>query len=34
VESFVRANPKITMEALINIEDGQRILEAARYKPK
>ncbi|MTB52044.1 hypothetical protein [Lewinella sp. W8] len=34
VEAFVRANPKITMEELINIEDGQRILEAARYKPR
>lgn len=34
VESFVRANPQITMEGLLNIEDGQRILEAARYKPK
>ncbi|MEM6769702.1 MAG: hypothetical protein AAF597_03870 [Bacteroidota bacterium] len=34
IASYVRANPKVTMEELINIEDGQEILAGARYKPR
>lgn len=34
VESYVRANPRVTMEELAAIEDGQKILEGARYKPR
>ncbi|MBC6994389.1 hypothetical protein QWY85_01540 [Neolewinella lacunae] len=34
VEDFVRANPDVTMEELLAEEDGQKILAAARYKPR
>ena len=34
IESYVRANPKVTMEELLSMEDGQKILAGARYKPR
>lgn len=34
VEAYIRANPKTSMKELLAIEDGQKILAAARYKPK
>lgn len=34
IESYVRANPKVTMAELMAIEDGQQILAGARYKPR
>lgn len=34
VEAFIRTNPKTTMEELLAMEDGQKILAGARYKPK
>jgi hypothetical protein len=34
VEAYVRANPKVTMEELLGMEDGQKLLAGARYKPK
>lgn len=34
VESYVQANPQVTMEELMAIEDGQELLEGARYKPR
>lgn len=34
IESYVLANPKVTMEELMAIEDGQKILAGARYKPR
>lgn len=34
VEAFVKANPRVTMAQLLEIDDGQKVLAAARYKPK
>lgn len=34
VAAYVKANPRVTMEQLIRIEDGQEILAKARYKPR
>lgn len=34
IESYVRANPGVTMRELIALEDGQDILTGARYKPR
>lgn len=34
VAAYVKANPGVSMEELMRIEDGQIILAGARYKPK
>ncbi|MEM1358036.1 MAG: hypothetical protein AAGF89_07550 [Bacteroidota bacterium] len=34
VAAYVKANPRVSMEELLRIEDGQQILAGARYKPK
>lgn len=34
VEAFVRANPKMSTQELLEIEDGQKVLAGARYKPR
>lgn len=34
IESYVRANPRVTMTELLAIDDGQEILAEARYKPR
>lgn len=34
VEAYVRANPRVTMAELLEINDGQMMLAGARYKPK
>jgi hypothetical protein len=34
VEAFVKANPSISMAQLLAIDDGQKVLAGARYKPK
>lgn len=34
IEAYVRANPRVTMAELLDIEDGQKILAGARYKPR
>jgi hypothetical protein len=34
VEAFVKANPQVTMAQLLEIDDGQKVLAGARYKPK
>ncbi|OAV43849.1 hypothetical protein [Lewinella sp. 4G2] len=34
IQAYVEANPQTTMEQLIAIEDGQKILAGARYKPR
>jgi len=34
VEDYVQANPQVTMEALLRLDDGQALLAGARYKPK
>lgn len=34
VAAYVKANPRVSMEELLRIEDGQAILAGARYKPK
>ena len=34
VEAYVAAHPNVTMAELIRMEDGQKLLAGARYKPK
>ena len=34
VEAYVAANPAVTMEELLGMSDGQKLLAKARYKPK
>ena len=34
VEAYVAAHPDVTMTELIRMEDGQKLLAGARYKPK
>jgi hypothetical protein len=34
VEAFIKANPRVTMAQLLEIDDGQKVLAGARYKPK
>lgn len=34
VEAYVQHNPQVTMEQLLSIQDGQKILAGARYKPR
>ncbi len=34
VEAYVKANPRVTMEELLAMQDGQEILAGARYKPR
>ncbi|MEM9929943.1 MAG: hypothetical protein AAF840_09005, partial [Bacteroidota bacterium] len=34
VEAYVRANPQVNMATLLGIQDGQKILAGARYKPR
>ncbi|MEO0732312.1 MAG: hypothetical protein AAFZ52_05730 [Bacteroidota bacterium] len=34
VEDYVRNNPRVSMEQLLAMEDGQKILAGARYKPR
>jgi len=34
VDAYIRANPQTSMEELLAMEDGQKLLAGARYKPK
>lgn len=34
VEAYVKANPQVTMEELLAMQDGQVVLAGARYKPR
>ncbi len=34
IASYVKANPQVTMAELLAIDDGQKILAGARYKPR
>ncbi|MBK8443668.1 MAG: hypothetical protein IPL35_09760 [Sphingobacteriales bacterium] len=33
VDSYMKKNPNLSLEALIQMKDGQQILQASGYKP-